>query len=208
MAKQLPSVDTNTDTFYSWILKTNGLVTLCNTEVVTANNSANGAVTTGTGFVIGSFGANTIVATNIRGGNTISNTVLTISSNTNFTANTYRVDPGVTLGANSTVHVHGIKRSSNNSTVDQAIDTFPVASYRTVKYVLSISDPNTSTYQATEILANHDGTNTYSTEYATLLTGNQLCTFKTDIAGGNMRLIVTPLVAPIDVSISRIVVAT
>lgn len=208
MAKQLPSVDTNVDTFYSWILKTNSLVNLCNTEIVTANNSGNGAITTGTGYVIGTFGSNTVVATTIRGGNTISNSVLTVSSNTNFTANTYKFDPGVTLGANSIVHVHGVKKTSNNSTVDQVIDTFATNAYRTVKYVISVTDTLTNTYQSTELLANHDGTNTYSTEYATLLTGSQLCTFKTDINSGNMRLIATPLVAPIDINISRTVVST
>jgi hypothetical protein len=208
MAKQLPSIDTNADTFYSWIVKTNGLVNLCNTEVVTANNSANGAVTTGVGYVIGAFGANTVVATELRGGNTLSTGVLTVTSNTVFSANTNRFDSGVTVGANSISVSTGSRALIANSASEVVVDTFPAATYRSAKYVVSITDTFYGEYQATELLLVHNGNTTFTTEYATLSTSSNLITFRADISGGIVRLVGSPQSAPLQINIARTVVAT
>lgn len=206
--KSLPSIDTNQDTFYSWIVKTNGIINLCNTEVVTANNSANGAITTGNGYVIGAFGANTVVASILAGGNTLSTSTLTISTNVYHTANTYRFDPGVIYGANSNVWDHGVRATTSNTSVDQMVDTFSATTYRSAKYVLSVTDVTGNNFQATEILVLSDGNTTYTTEYATLTSAGPISTFRTDISGGNVRLLMTPLVAPVQVNISRTLIAT
>ena len=47
-------------------------------------------------------------------------------------------------------------------------------------------------YHVTKILAIHDGTTTYPTEYGTLYTNGSLGAFDVDISGGNIRLRVTP----------------
>jgi hypothetical protein len=85
MSKTLASINTAADTFQNWIDRTNSIITLIDTEVVTANTA--GALTSGNGFVNGHFGANTLVATNIRGGNVTTNSVLTFQTNTAFSAN-------------------------------------------------------------------------------------------------------------------------
>ena len=85
MSKTLSSINTASDTFQNWIDRTNSIVTLLDTEVVTANTA--GALTSGNGFVNGHFGANTLVATNIKGGNVTTNSVLTFQTNTAFSAN-------------------------------------------------------------------------------------------------------------------------
>jgi hypothetical protein len=85
MAKTLPSINTASDTFQNWVDRTNAIITLIDTEVVTANTA--GAVTSGNGFVNGYFGANTLVATNIKGGNVTTNSVITFQTNTTFSAN-------------------------------------------------------------------------------------------------------------------------
>lgn len=206
--KSLPSVDVNADTFYSWIVKTNGIISFCNTEVVTANNSANGATTTGKGYVIGTFGANTVVATSLAGGNTISTSNLSITTNTAFTANTNRFDAGVTLGANSIVLTHGTRVVASATTADQVADSFSASTYRSVKYVISVTDPTNSNYQATELLVLSDGTNTFTTEYATLTSNTALATFRSDISAGNVRLLYTPLIAPLQVNIAKTVIST
>jgi len=203
MAKNLTSIDTGTDTFQGWINKTNAIIAFCNTEVVTANSHANGAITTGNGYVIGVFGANTLVCTEIRGGNTVANTGLTISSNVAFTANTLRIDSGITLGANSLVNDHGVRFTTSSLTAAQMMDRFPKATYRTAKYVISITDTGNSKYQATEIIVTHDGTNTYSTEYATLLSNTSLATIGTAINGANVEIQISPAVQPLEVNISR-----
>ena len=85
MTKTLSSINTASDTFQNWVDRTNSIITLLGTEAVTANTA--GALTSGNGFVNGFFGANTLVATNIRGGNVTTNSVLTFQTNTTFSAN-------------------------------------------------------------------------------------------------------------------------
>jgi hypothetical protein len=70
-----------------------------------------------------------------------------------------------------------------------ALDTSPAATYRTVKYIVQISQG--TSYQSSEVLINHNGTTAYMTEYAVLKTGSTLATLSTDISGGNVRLLVT-----------------
>jgi len=206
--KSLPIVDVNADTFYSQIVKINGIIDLCNTEVVTANNSSNGATTTGKGFVIGSFGANTIVASSISGGNTIASGNLAIVTNTAITGTTVRVDNGINLGANSIVLTHGVRVVFAATTADQVADSFAASAYRSAKYVISVTDSVGSNYQCTEVLVLSDGTNTYTTEYATINSNNALATIRSDINSGNVRLLMTPLVAPVQVNISKTLVST
>lgn len=205
--KQLPAVDTATDTFYSWVVKVNNLITLANTEIVTANNHANGATTTGKGYVIGTFGANTVAATDgLRGGNSIATGVLNVISNTTFTDSIVKVNSNLVLGANSIFTASSI-RVTTSSTATQNVDVFALASYRSAKYVISITDPVNSKYQLTEIMLMHDGTTTYTTEYATLLSNTSLATFTSDISGGNVRLLVTPAVANVQINVAKTIIS-
>lgn len=208
--KQLPEIDITSDTFYSWIVKCNNLIDLANTEIVTANNHANGAITTGKGYVIGTFGANTIACTDLRGGNTIANTVLTVSSNATFsnTAAVVKVDAGVTLGANSVCHVHGTRFITSGTTL-QTLDSFTAATYRSAKYVISVTDPTGLDYVLTELMVLHDGANTYTTEYATIRSdaAASLITLSSDINAGLVRLRGTPTVTPLQINIARTLVA-
>lgn len=204
--KQLPNVDITTDTFYSWIVKFNNVITLANTEIVTANNSANGATTTGVGYVIGSFGSNTVVCSTLAGGNTIATGPLTVSTNTTFSDQVIKVNNGMTYGANGITHNHGITMGTSNTST-QAVDTFATTVYRTAKYVISVTDPVNSAYQSTEIMLLHDGTTTYTTEYATVNTGTSLATFSSDILAGNARLLVTPSVANVQINVARTLIS-
>jgi hypothetical protein len=205
--KQLPIVDTTSDTFYSWIVKTNAIINLANTEMVTANNDTNGAITTGKGYVIGTFGSNTVVCDTLQGGNTVASGPLVIVSNTSFSNTaTVKVANGVSFGANSISQDHAV-RITTSTTAQQAVDTFATASYRTAKYVISVTDPVNSRYQSTEIMLLHDGTTTYTTEYATLNTGTSLATFSSDILTGNVRLLVTPAVANVQINVARTLVS-
>lgn len=79
--------------------------------------------------------------------------------------------------------------TSVSSTDPTAVDNFSVATYRSAKYVVQITQG--TNYQVSEILVIHDGTTTYMTEYAVLETNGSLATFTSDISGGNARLLVT-----------------
>ena len=118
MSKTLSSINTAADTFQNWIDRTNSIITLLDTEVVTAN--AAGALTSGNGFVNGHFGANTLVATNIKGGNVTTNSVITFQTNTAFSANvliSQQLDVTNSVAFSNTLVVTGNTTFSNTLAV-------------------------------------------------------------------------------------------
>lgn len=81
--------------------------------------------------------------------------------------------------------------TTSTTAVNQVIDTFSAATYRTVKYLVSMTSG--SAYQAVEILITHNGTTAYQTVYADIATGANLAAFAVDISGGLVRLLTTPV---------------
>jgi hypothetical protein len=80
--------------------------------------------------------------------------------------------------------------TTSATTADQVLDSFSAATYRTAKYVISISSG--SDYQSIEMLVVHNGTTASQTTYADVVTNASLATFSVDINGGNVRLLTTP----------------
>ena len=81
--------------------------------------------------------------------------------------------------------------STTTTTNETTIDNFAAATYRSAKYLLQVTQG--SSYQSSEILIVHDGSNSYGTEYAILkTTPNTLATFDTSIDDGNVLLKATP----------------
>lgn len=76
-----------------------------------------------------------------------------------------------------------------NSTVQTTVDAFPIASYRSAKYIVQVTQG--TNYQVSEILVIHDGTVTHMTEYGMMNTNGSLCSFATDINSSNVRLLAT-----------------
>lgn len=82
------NVATQTDTFASWIERTNQMVYDMSTVVITTFANSTGGQTTGNAHVNGFFSANTLIAKDIiRGGTVNSSGLLTIGSNSTFAAN-------------------------------------------------------------------------------------------------------------------------
>ena len=79
--------------------------------------------------------------------------------------------------------------TSVSSTSATTVATHAIATYRTVKYQVQVTQGNT--YHTTELTAIHDGTNVALTEYGTVFTGSSLATFDATISSGNMLLQVT-----------------
>ena len=79
--------------------------------------------------------------------------------------------------------------TSISSTSATTVATHAVATYRSVKYQVQITQG--STYHSTELNAIHDGTTVYLTEYGTIFSGSSLATFDATITSGNMLLQVT-----------------
>lgn len=72
----------NSQTFGTWLQRTNDLVQLFSANSVTVDSSLGGSLSTGNAYVNGIFGSNTLYATYISGGNLTSNGLLTILTNT------------------------------------------------------------------------------------------------------------------------------
>lgn len=186
MSRAIGNVYTSNGTFFSWLGKTNDVIDAF-TETVTVKGNTAGDMTSGNGFVNGHFGANTLVATTLKGGNVASNTVITISTNTNIGNSSIQV----TTLQNNVAHVKAASYTSTNTDV-QLLDSFSATDYRAGKYLISIKDTDNTEYQSTEIMIMHDDSATYSTEYATLISTATLGTFTSNVDSGTIRLYVAP----------------
>lgn len=100
MSRPISNTNIPTDTFQTFVARTNVLCDALTNEIVTANTTAGVTGNTSTprnAQLVGTFSANTVAVVNsLRGGNTSSNGVLTIASNTSVGAHTW------TSAANST----------------------------------------------------------------------------------------------------------
>lgn len=79
--------------------------------------------------------------------------------------------------------------TSISSTSATTIATHAIATYRSVKYNVQVTQG--SNYHSTEINVLHDGTTAYITEYGTIFSGSSLATFDASISSGNLVLQVT-----------------
>ena len=96
------------------------------------------------------------------------------------------------LVINGTYDVVGTSVTLSTTTADQVIYTLDASVYRSVKFMVQIT--HGTDYQVQEILLLHDAVDTYLTQYAQLLSGNNLvlATYDADLNSGNVRLLVTP----------------
>ncbi len=137
----------------------------------------------------------------VRAGAITANVSVTapVANLTSIVANTVNVGVISTIG--------GLKVAVSNTDI-QTIDSVAVASVRAVDWTIQIEDSSTLSYQLSKIMSIHDGSGTQVTEYAILTTNNIVGTITTDISGGNMRLRLTPSVAPLTVRIAKTEVLT
>ena len=177
------SLTANGDTFASWISKTNQILFAYSNTVTLASNT-DGDTTTGNGFIIGIFGANTLVANVIQGGNVSSQSPLTLLNNVNF--------------SNSTVGFNGVSTSFNfaystSNTAAQIVDSFFANTYAGGKYLVTIKNNVSLDRHLTELLVLQAGaSNAQITDYGALTTNASLGTFSANVDTGSVRLWFTP----------------
>lgn len=129
MAFNLSNVYAISDTFESWITKTNyGLDIISTLAVTTAPNTAGGQ-TSGNAYVNGIFSANTLTATeSIRGGNVTTSATLTCTSNIDVRGtylNVISTQANVTIaGTNKTMNVAIPTTFNANVNVNGAANVF------------------------------------------------------------------------------------
>lgn len=148
--------------------------------------------------------ADTLATVTGRGATTATAVTFTnATDSTTLTTGAVQISGGLAVTKNLVVggeHINttgtGTVISSTNSvqatvatTSITAVDTWAIATYRSVKYLVQITQG--SNYQVSEIFVIHNGTTTFMTEFAVLETNGALGTFTSDISGGNARLLVT-----------------
>ncbi len=100
-----------------------------------------------------------------------------------------------TLGASASFDSFGATSIYSNSpninfnAQSYPIDSFPVTTYRTAKYIISVTASNDSVFQATEALLVHDGVTPQLVTYGTVYTGlTPIITFSASITSGTVTL--------------------
>jgi len=133
-------------------------------------------------------------------------TAITLTNSTNATSSSTGalvITGGLAVNAN--VYVKGTFLDANSAgtiisardtvqavvatTTATAVDTWAIATYRAVKYLVQITQG--SNYQFSEIVVVHNGTTTTMTEYAVVETNGALGAFTADVSAGNARLLIT-----------------
>lgn len=80
--------------------------------------------------------------------------------------------------------------TASTTTANQVAFTFSSSSYRSAKFWIQTS--SSSSYQMDELVALHNNTDAFVTQFASVDTAGIASTFDADINGGNFRLLVTP----------------
>jgi hypothetical protein len=166
---------------------------ISNAEIVDSSH-VTGELISGQAFVYGLDQLTTLQKVTERGATT--NNAITITNTTsssNTSTGALVVSGGIAannLYVNNETRdgvVHVASKSTEISTVSETVvDTFPVATYRAGRFIIQVSQG--SAYQVSEFRIIHDGTTTYLTEYAVLETSGELCSFTSDVNGGNVRI--------------------
>lgn len=120
-------------------------------------------------------------------------TGVTITSGTIAIGQSVSTTDSVTFGSvnlDSRAVLDTLTLTTSATTADQVLDSLSAATYRTAKYIISITSG--TDYQTVEMLVVHNGTTASQTTYADVMTNTNLATFTVDISGGAVRLLTTP----------------
>ena len=108
-----------------------------------------------------------------------------------YPANTYVTN---TLVANAGI----VSGNSNISLVQNAnttVDSFALSTYRTGKYIVSVSDYSNSRFSSAELLVTHNGTTANISRYGNSDTGINFVTFYANVSGSNVNLLANSISA-------------
>ena len=81
------------------------------------------------------------------------------------------------------------------SSGQQPLDEFAHGTYRSAKYVVSITDATNTKYEMVELYITHDGSNAYISSQGVNSSTGGLAEFAADISGTNLRVLIIPSTA-------------
>jgi len=94
----------------------------------------------------------------------------------------------VNVDADITTNTH-----TTSSVTETVVDSWGTGDYRSAKYIVQMTNNANNTYQTSEVMVLHDGTDTFLSEYGVVKTLNTLGSIDSDVDGGSVRLKVTPI---------------
>jgi len=149
------NVDTTTDSFGSWVTKTNLLATALSNVVVTTNSNT----TTGNAAISGSWTANDVYSNNFYGGTTALTANITFNTNATFIGARTKLGLGANVQidtGNSLFRVLTVNSAASNTLVATKL-TFSdhsdiVISAPTNTHVLAYNSANTTWYNKVGLL--------------------------------------------------------
>jgi len=183
-----------------------GVTTITVADKITSNISIASTFGDGTGIVTAS-----IVYANIFGDGvgivdvediqvtTIGVTTISADVGNIAAVNSTYLDVGIStsneLNVSNQLTINGTLCGINTVTTETASQTeidasFQVGDYRTIEYTIQATEG--SNYHSTKILAIHDGSNAYHTEYGSIFNSSELATYDVDVDAGNIRVLATP----------------
>ena len=93
----------------------------------------------------------------------------------------------LTIGTKTVV---GTETASLTTTSQTSIHSgLSASTYRSVEYTIQVTEG--TNFHATKILALHNGTTAYHSEYGTIHNSSSVATFDVDVNSGNLRLLAT-----------------
>jgi len=104
----------------------------------------------------------------------------------------------------------GVSNTKNSNTTSEVIlDSWDKDVYLSAKYIVQIkSTTNPNKVQTSEVLLVHNGSSTFSTEYAIVAISNTIATISSDIDSGLVRLKVTPSITGTKITALRTTIET
>jgi hypothetical protein len=118
--------------------------------------------------------------TSIALSNSAAISTVTITGNTN----TVFGNGKVTFSVPQVMDITGV----SVGTTAAVIDTFPVATYRSAKYVIQVSNVGRGDYESSEVIVVHDGTTAYRAAYGVVYSNVALGTTTVTLSSGNVNV--------------------
>jgi len=127
-------------------------------------------------YWVGNYGGTGIHTTaNVGVGTTVATEKLQVNGYISIDGN---VSYGTTIATTTSTAAVGIH------------STLATSTYRSVEYTIQATEG--TNFHTTKILALHDGTTAYHTEYGSIFNNVGVSTYNVDVSGGNIRLLATP----------------
>ena len=96
----------------------------------------------------------------------------------------------ITIGTATVNNIKTTTQSTTATTAQTAIDTWSTTTYRTVKYLIQMTQG--TNYHVIELLAVQNGSTVYLAQYGEVITNTSLGTFDASISGGIFSLLINP----------------